>query len=111
MDLFFYILHFFVTNTKYWCYYTGGLEKAFKNVDCIIIPTCPGLPWRIGESMALEEVYSYDALTIPANLAEICAISIPAGKINGIPVGLQVFCGKGQESKMFSIAKQIESLK
>jgi len=85
-------------------------EKAFKNVDCIIIPTCPGLPWRIGESMALEEVYSYDALTIPANLAEICAISIPAGKINGIPVGLQVFCGKGQESKMFSIAKQIESL-
>lgn len=85
-------------------------EKAFKNVDCIIIPTCPGLPWKIGESMALEEVYAYDALTIPANLAEICAVSIPAGKINGIPVGLQIFCGKGQESKMLSIAKEIESL-
>ena len=85
-------------------------EKAFKNVDCIIVPTCPGLPWRIGESMNLEEVYVYDALTIPANLAEICAVSIPAGKINGIPVGLQIFCGKGQESKMLSIAKEIESL-
>ena len=60
--------------------------------------------------MNLEEVYVYDALTIPANLAEICAVSIPAGKINGIPVGLQIFCGKGQESKMLSIAKEIESL-
>ncbi len=86
-------------------------EKAFKTVDCIIVPTCPGLPWKIGESMNLEEVYAYDALTIPANLAEICAISIPAGKINGIPVGLQIFCGKGQESKMLSIAREIESLK
>ena len=85
-------------------------EKAFKTVDCIIVPTCPGLPWKIGESMNLEEVYAYDALTIPANLAEICAISIPAGKINGIPVGLQIFCGKGQESKMLSIAREIESL-
>src|SRR3989344_775391 len=85
-------------------------EKAFEKVDCIIVPTCPGLPWKIGQSMSVEEIYAYDALTIPANLAEICAITIPAGKINGIPVGLQVFCGKGQESKMFSIAKQIESL-
>jgi len=85
-------------------------EKAFEKVDCIIVPTCPGLPWKIGESMSVEEVYAYDALTIPANLAEICAITIPAGKINGIPVGLQIMCGKGQESKMFSIAKEIESV-
>ncbi|MEK6890678.1 MAG: amidase family protein, partial [Nanoarchaeota archaeon] len=85
-------------------------EEAFKKVDCVIVPTCPGLPWRIGESMDLEEVYGYDALTIPANLAEICAISIPAGDINGVPVGLQIFCGKGQESKLLSIAKEIESL-
>ena len=24
-------------------------EKAFKDVDCVIVPTCPGLPWKIGE--------------------------------------------------------------
>lgn len=85
-------------------------EKAFEKVDCIILPTCPGLPWKIGESMSLEEVYAYDALTIPANLAEICAVSIPAGDINGIPVGLQIFCAKGQESKMLSIARMVEKL-
>ncbi|MEK6911072.1 MAG: Asp-tRNA(Asn)/Glu-tRNA(Gln) amidotransferase subunit GatA [Nanoarchaeota archaeon] len=86
-------------------------EKAFENVDCIISPTCPGLPWKIGEGkkMKIEEVYAYDSLTIPANLAEICAISIPAGKLDKIPVGMQIMCGKGQESKMLSIAKMFES--
>ena len=83
-------------------------EKAFEKYDCIILPTCPGLPWKIGEKMKVEEVYAYDALTIPANLAEICAISIPAGKIENIPVGMQVMCGKGQEGKMLSIAKVFE---
>ncbi|MEM4625581.1 MAG: amidase family protein [Candidatus Pacearchaeota archaeon] len=85
-------------------------ERAFERVDCIIIPTCPGLPWKIGESMRVEEVYAYDALTIPANLAEICSLTMPAGYISNIPVGMQVMCKKGDESKLFSIAKKIESL-
>src|SRR3989338_718732 len=86
-------------------------EKAFKSVDCIIVPTCPGLPWKIGESMSIEEVYAYDALTIPANLAEICALTMSAGLINGIPVGLQIMAAKGNETKLLSIAKEMESLK
>ncbi|MFA6022867.1 MAG: amidase family protein [Candidatus Pacearchaeota archaeon] len=85
-------------------------EKAFEKVDCVIIPTCPGLPWKIGESMAVEEIYAYDALTIPANLAEICALTMPAGRINDVPVGLQIMCAKGNESKLFSIAREIERL-
>ncbi|MEK6889844.1 MAG: Asp-tRNA(Asn)/Glu-tRNA(Gln) amidotransferase subunit GatA [Nanoarchaeota archaeon] len=82
-------------------------EKAFENFDCIISPTCPGLPWKIGEGkkMKVEEIYAYDALTIPANLAEICAVSIPAGNIDKIPVGMQIMCAKGQDAKMLSIAK------
>lgn len=86
-------------------------EKSFKNVDCVIVPTCPGLPWKIGESMSIEEVYAYDALTIPANLAEICALTMPAGLINGIPVGLQIIAAKGNEAKLLSIAKDLETLK
>ena len=63
---------------------------------------------EILKKMDVEKVYAFDACTIPANLAEICAISVPVGKIEGIPIGLQVFCGKGQESKMVSIAKEFE---
>lgn len=84
-------------------------EKAFRGVDCVIIPTVPRLPHKIGANINTEEMYSYDVLTIPANLAEICSINIPAGKINNIPVGLQVMCAPLQESKMLSIAKMIEN--
>lgn len=85
-------------------------DKAFESVDCIVLPTCPGLPWKVGEGakMSLEEVYAYDALTIPANLAGCCAISVPAGKLTSIPVGLQILCKKGDDGKLLSIAKKFE---
>ena len=87
-------------------------ENAFKKVDCIIMPTVPFLPWnmRVGERMKPEEIYAADALTIPANLAEICAVSIPVGKIEGIPVGMQIMCGRGKDSEMLNIAGEIEGI-
>ncbi len=81
-------------------------EDAFKDVDAIILPTVPRLPHKIGEKISLEDMYGYDALTIPANLAGICAISIPAGKISSIPVGMQIFCAQGDENLMFECAKK-----
>lgn len=87
-------------------------ENVLKEVDCLILPTVPFLPWEVGEGkkMKPEEIYAADALTIPANLAGICAVSIPSGEIEGIPVGMQVMCAHGQDAKMLSIAKEIEHL-
>ena len=85
-------------------------ENVFKEVDCIICPTCPALPWKIGTKISVEEEYAYDVLTAPANLAEICAISMPAGKVDGIPVGMQIMCAKGEEGKMLGIASAVEKL-
>ncbi len=87
-------------------------ESILKKVDCLIMPTVPLLPWKIGEGRKMKpaEVYAADALTIPANLAEICAVSVPIRKIGGIPVGMQVMCAKGKEGKMLSIAREIERL-
>jgi aspartyl-tRNA(Asn)/glutamyl-tRNA(Gln) amidotransferase subunit A len=85
-------------------------ERVFKEVDCVVLPTVPGLPWKMGDGkkMKTEEIYAYDALTIPANLAEICAVSVPAGLVDKIPVGLQVMCAKNEDGKMLSIAKCFE---
>ncbi len=84
------------------------LEKAFKKVDCIILPTVPKLPHKIGEKISVEEMYNYDALTIPANLTEIPAMSVPVGKIDGVPVGLQIMVPRFEEGRMFSIAREFE---
>ncbi|MEK6914996.1 MAG: amidase family protein [Nanoarchaeota archaeon] len=85
-------------------------DNVFKEVDCLIMPTVPMLPWKFGTEVSMNKLYAIDALTIPGNLAGVCAISIPIGKIESKPVGLQVVCAKGDESRMFSIAKEIENI-
>jgi len=85
-------------------------EKAFKNVDCIVLPTVPKLPHKIGEKISVKEMYSYDVSTVPANLAGNCAVSIPVGKIDGIPVGMQVMCDRFQDEKMLNVAGKFERI-
>jgi aspartyl-tRNA(Asn)/glutamyl-tRNA(Gln) amidotransferase subunit A len=84
-------------------------EQAFSKVDLIISPTTNEPPRPLGQisKMTPEQIYSEDALTSPANLAEIPAISLPAGKINGIPVGLQIMAAHNEDEKLLSIAKQL----
>ena len=85
-------------------------ERVLEKVDCLIMPTVPFLPWKFGTKVSVEQLYAIDALTIPGNLAEICAISIPIGKLDGKPVGIQVVCSKMDEKNMFRIAKALEGL-
>jgi aspartyl-tRNA(Asn)/glutamyl-tRNA(Gln) amidotransferase subunit A len=66
------------------------LMSALQKVDVIVGPTVPKLPHKLGTKLTPMEMYSYDYLTIPANLAGICGGVIKAGEVNGIPVGLQV---------------------
>ena len=84
-------------------------EGAFEDVDAIIMPTVPKLPHKIGSDVSVEDMYNYDSLTVLANLAEIPAISIPAGEVDGLPVGLQVLCKRFGEDKLFGIADKIEN--
>jgi aspartyl-tRNA(Asn)/glutamyl-tRNA(Gln) amidotransferase subunit A len=64
-------------------------KKFFSDIDLIVGPTVPKLPYKIGKNLEPMEKYSYDVFTVIANLAGIPAGSIKAGDSNGIPVGLQ----------------------
>ncbi|KUO41830.1 MAG: aspartyl/glutamyl-tRNA amidotransferase subunit A [Hadesarchaea archaeon YNP_N21] len=66
------------------------LMDALKRVDVIAGPTVPKLPHRLGTKLTPMEIYAYDYLTIPANLAGICGGVVKAGEVKGIPVGLQI---------------------
>jgi aspartyl-tRNA(Asn)/glutamyl-tRNA(Gln) amidotransferase subunit A len=83
-------------------------DKTLKKYDCLIMPTSPKLPHKFGEKITTEDMYQYDTLTVLANLAGVPAISIPAGKINEVPVGLQIICKKFDDNKMLEIAKKFE---
>ncbi len=86
-------------------------EKAFKSCDIIVMPTVPRLPHKFGEKISLEDMYNYDTLTVLANIAEIPAISIPAGNIDGVPVGLQLMAARGEDNFLLDVAEQFESSK
>ncbi len=88
---------------------SDGFEKAFKEVDVIISPTTPMLPHKLGAKITDPRVmYAYDAYTIPANLAGICAGVVPAGKIEGIPVGLQVMAPAFEEELLLQTMAEVE---
>lgn len=85
--------------------------EAFSKVDIIITPTSPTLPFKIGErSQDPLSMYLADIYTVSANLTGIPAISIPIGKINGLPVGLQLMGDWWDEEKMLKLSKAIEHL-
>lgn len=86
-------------------------EKAFKDVDLILMPTAPSPAFKIGEkSNNPIEMYLEDIFTVPANLVGLPAISIPAGvaKVSGkqLPVGIQLIAPKGGEEVIFKASRE-----
>ncbi len=83
--------------------------KAFEEVDVIMGPTAPSLPWTIGAkendpvSMYLEDIY-----TLSVNLAGLPGMSIPCGMVDGMPVGLQVIGNYFDESLLLNIGHQFQ---
>ncbi|MDZ7746076.1 MAG: Asp-tRNA(Asn)/Glu-tRNA(Gln) amidotransferase subunit GatA [Halobacteriales archaeon] len=65
--------------------------EAFDSADVIASPTMPIAPFKRGESLDDPlQMYLADANTVPANLANLPAISVPAGETDDGPVGLQL---------------------
>lgn len=86
------------------------IEKVLKNVDVIVGPTVPKLPHKIGTTLTPMEMYSYDILTVIANLAGIPAASMKIGKVKGVPVGLQLQAKPLEDWKIMNAMLEIESL-
>jgi aspartyl-tRNA(Asn)/glutamyl-tRNA(Gln) amidotransferase subunit A len=86
-------------------------QKAFQKVDLLLTPTSPFLPFKLGERLADPlSMYMADLLTVPANLAGLPAISVPAGKVGKLPVGIQFIAPAFEEKRIFEVAKLFESL-
>ncbi len=66
-------------------------DAAFEEADVLATPTMPVLPPKLGESLEDPlQMYLIDANTVPVNLANLPAISVPVGKNEELPVGFQL---------------------
>ncbi|MGM0837180.1 MAG: Asp-tRNA(Asn)/Glu-tRNA(Gln) amidotransferase subunit GatA [Bacillota bacterium] len=84
-------------------------EKVFEKYDVIIGPTTPTPAFKVGEKTKNPlTMYANDILTIPVNLAGVPGISVPAGFVDGLPVGLQIIAKHFDESTIYRVAHAFE---
>lgn len=79
----------------------NDFDKAFSKYDVILSPTTPLLPFKFGEKIDDPiSMYKADLFTVPVNLAGLCAMSVPAGYVDGLPIGLQMIGDRLKEANI-----------
>ncbi len=85
--------------------------NAFKKVDLIFTPVSPIPAFKIGEKTNDPlSAYLMDIYTCPIKLAGLPGLSLPAGKIGNLPVGLQIIGNYFEENKILSVASSLEKM-
>lgn len=85
-------------------------HDAYEKCDVILTPTTPGPAFAMGEkSDDPIAMYLNDVLTVPASLAGLPAISVPAGLSgDGLPLGLHLIGRAFDETNLFRAAQALE---
>ena len=85
--------------------------NAFKQVDVLMSPVSPSPAFVQGEKISDPvTMYLEDIFTIAVNLAGVPAISVPAGFVDGLPVGLQIIGNYFEEARLLNAAHQFQQV-
>jgi aspartyl-tRNA(Asn)/glutamyl-tRNA(Gln) amidotransferase subunit A len=85
-------------------------SAVFGNgVDALFTPTTPTTAFPIGAVTDPYEMYLSDIFTVTANLAGVPAMSLPIGRVTGLPVGGQIIAPHFGEATMFKVAYALEA--
>lgn len=112
---------FVLSSNHYDAYYTKAqkvralikqkTDEILNKYDFIILPTTSSPAFKLGEKANNPiQMYLADLFTVQANLAGNPAISIPLGKENDMPFGIQIIAKDNEERKIFEMAKYLEEL-
>jgi aspartyl-tRNA(Asn)/glutamyl-tRNA(Gln) amidotransferase subunit A len=84
-------------------------DAVFEKCDALVTPTSPTVPFKIGEKTDDPlAMYLSDVCTLPINIAGVPGISLPAGFVDGLPVGMQLIGKHFSEETLFRIAYAYE---
>ncbi|MGY1711077.1 Asp-tRNA(Asn)/Glu-tRNA(Gln) amidotransferase subunit GatA [Geodermatophilus sp. SYSU D00758] len=115
------ILGTYALSAGYYDAYYGQAQKvrtlisrdftaAYEDVDVLVSPTSPTVAWPIGARVDDPlAMYAADLCTLPASLAGVPAISVPAGLSDGLPVGLQVMAPTLADDRCYRVAAAVEA--
>ena len=86
-------------------------KKAFQSCDVIMGPTAPSTAFKANEKIDDPvTMYLQDIYTIATNLAGLPGMSIPAGFVNKLPVGIQIIGNYFDEARMLNVAHQFQKV-
>ncbi len=118
------ILGTYALSSGYYEAYYGQAQKvrtliardfaaAFEQADVLISPTAPTTAFRLGEKLDDPlAMYLNDIATIPANLAGVPGMSLPAGLADedGLPVGVQLLAPATHDDRLYGVGAALEAL-
>ncbi len=86
-------------------------KKAFSEVELLAAPTMPVIAPKFSEIEKLTplENYMMDILTVAPNLAGVPMLSVPCGKVDGMPVGLHIIGNHLQEKRILHVGHTFET--
>ena len=87
----------------------GDFDAAFSACDVIACPAASCPAFELGaKSQDPVAMYLMDYFTIPMSLAGLPAMSVPAGYVDDLPVGLQIVAPAFEEARMLGVAHAFE---
>ena len=90
---------------------SDDFTQAFNDVDVIMGPTAPTTAFKLGDKKDDPvAMYLADIYTISTNLAGLPGISIPAGFVNDMPVGLQIIGNYFDEARLLNVAHRYQQI-
>ncbi len=117
------ILGTYALSAGYYDAYYGSAQKvrtliqrdfaaAFAQADVLVSPTAPTTAFKLGEKLDDPlAMYLNDVATIPANLAGVPGLSLPAGlSDDGLPVGFQVLAPAKADDRLYRVGAALEAL-
>lgn len=117
------ILGTYALSAGYYDAYYGSAQKvrtliqrdftaAFEQADVLVSPTAPTTAFKLGEKLDDPlAMYLNDVATIPANLAGVPGMSLPAGlSDDGLPVGFQILAPAREDARLYRVGAALEAL-
>ncbi len=84
-------------------------QKLFRHYDILVSPVAPTTAFRIAEKTDPVEIYLEDAMTVPASLAGLPALSLPFGQDkNKLPIGVQLISRQQNDAQLLAFAREME---
>ncbi|MEO7904882.1 MAG: Asp-tRNA(Asn)/Glu-tRNA(Gln) amidotransferase subunit GatA [Candidatus Saccharimonadales bacterium] len=85
-------------------------DKLFETHDVLLSPTSPTPAFKLGENTSDPiKMYLSDIMTVPASLAGLPAMNIPAGMTTqGLPVGVQLIGQQRSDAALLALARSLE---